>query len=199
VRAVLFISAVLFGALLRPDVSPVALDWAGKAMLEPLRFHALVPQDLVARLRLEPTSTVADVGAGPGFMTEFLARAVPQGHVIATDIKSDYLRVLSARMRRAGIANVETQVTSRESPELAPASVDLVFLCQVDHYLADRVAYLRTIIPSLRPGGRIVLVNYARYREPDLSAAQALSLRVVDEWSPSPPFFVLVLAPGGEK
>jgi hypothetical protein len=71
--------------------------------------------------------------------------------------------------------------------------VDLVLLCQVDHYLIDRARYFAALLPALRPRGRLVLVNYRRHRAADLAAAHEVGLRVLDEWSPSPPFFVMVL------
>jgi len=119
---------------------------------------------------------------------------VPRGRVIATDVRGDYLATAARRARAAGLSNVETRVVPRDRPALDVASIDLAFVCQVDQYLPDRVAYLRELKRALKPGGRVALVNYARFRDADLAAARAASLRVADEWAPSPPFFVLVLA-----
>src|SRR5438105_5885682 len=83
-----------------------ALDPQGRAMLDPIRTQALHPEELVTRLHLAPDATVADVGAGPGFLTLYLARAVPKGQVIAADIRDDYLAVTAARAARAGLSNV---------------------------------------------------------------------------------------------
>jgi len=73
--------------------------------------------------------------------------------------------------------------------------VDVALLCQVDQYLPDRVAYFRKLLPSLRPRGRLVLVNYLEFRAADLAAAHTLGLKVIDEWQPSPGFFMMVLTP----
>lgn len=174
---------------------PVALDPQARAMLDPIRNEALRPTELVALLRLVSNATVADVGAGPGFFTLPLARAVPRGQVIAADIRDDYLAIVSARAAEAGLRNVRTQRIPTDRPGLAPRSIDVAFLCQVDHYLRDRASYFAALVPALKPGGRIVLVNYERYRAPDRAAARAVGLRVVDEWTPSPPFFMMVLTP----
>ncbi len=174
-----------------------ALDAAGRQMLDRLRVQALHPDELVARLALAPDATVADVGAGPGFLTLPLARAVPRGRVVATDVRAGYLAVAARRAADAGLRNVETRVVPADSPSLPPRAIDLALLCQVDHYLADRARYLAALAPSLKPGGRVALVNYVRYRDADLAAARAAGLRVIDAWQPSPPFFVLVLAPDG--
>ncbi|HEY1548137.1 MAG TPA: class I SAM-dependent methyltransferase [Kofleriaceae bacterium] len=167
---------------------PRKLDAVGRMMLDPLREHALEPSALIARLAPAPDAVVADIGAGPGFLTLPLARAVSRGHVIATDIDRAYLDYIAAK----GVANVETRLVDPAHPGLAPSSVDLALLCQVDPGLPDRTAYFIELASELRPGGRIALVNYQRYRDADLAAARAANLRLVDEWSPSPPFFMLV-------
>jgi tRNA A58 N-methylase Trm61 len=152
---------------------------------------------MVARLELRPDAVVADVGAGPGFLTLPLARAVPRGSVIATDIRADYLAVATERAAAAGLRNVRTRVVPRDHPGLAPRSVDVIVLCQVDHYLKDRAAYFAELTAALRPGGRIILVNYERNREAALAAARKVGWRIVEEWQPSPPFFLVILTPGG--
>jgi ubiquinone/menaquinone biosynthesis C-methylase UbiE len=180
---------VALGPALGDELDPVE-----RTMLDPLREQALHPRELIARLQLAPTAVIADVGAGPGFLTLPLAAAVPRGRVIATDVRAEYLATLARRARAAGVANVETRVVPADRPALDAASIDLALLCQVDQYLPDRVAYLRELKRALKPHGRVVLVNYARFRDADLAAARAASLRVVDEWAPSPPFFVLTLS-----
>ena len=106
-------------------------------MLDPLRAESLRVAELVAQLELDPTaSVVADVGAGPGFLTLPLARAARR--VIATDVEPRYLAHLAAEAARAKLTNVETRHASPEAPGLDPASIDIAVLCQVDHYLRDR-------------------------------------------------------------
>jgi SAM-dependent methyltransferase len=171
------------------------LDAVGKQMLDPLREQTLHPAELMARLQLRPDSIVADVGAGPGFLTVPLARAVPKGFVLATDINAEYLAVAARRSKEAGLKNVRPRLVAPEHPGLEVRSFDLIVLCQVDHYLADRVAYFAELVAALRSGGRIVLVNYLRNREAALAAAAKAGLRVVEEWHPSPPFFAAILKP----
>jgi SAM-dependent methyltransferase len=174
------------------------LDAQGRAMLDPLREESLRPAELVSRLQVRPDAIIADVGAGPGFLTLPLARAVPRGYVLALDIRPDYLIVAAERAAAAGLKNIKTRLTVAHRPQVEPRSVDLVVLCQVDHYLADRVSYFSALLAALRPGGRIVLINYIRYRESDIGAVKALGLKVLDEWRPSAGFFVLVIGPTGK-
>ena len=190
-RRVYQIAALAFA--LAPLAQAQELDAAGRALLDAIRNEALHPADLVKRLKLHPDMIVADIGAGPGFFTLQLARAVPRGKVIASDVRADYLEIVLARARAAGLSNVTTEVWPASGPRLAPRSIDAAFLCQVDHYLPDRVSYFAQLRDALRPRGRVVVVNYVRHRVPDLEAAKRAGLRVIDEWAPSPPFFVLVL------
>ncbi len=171
------------------------LDGPGRAMLDPSRREALPPAALIERLGLRPDSVVADVGAGPGFFTLELASAVPHGHVLATDIRPDYLAVLEARAHAAHARNVRTLLVRPDTSGLEPGSFDLIWLCQVDHYLRDRTAYLAELGAALRPQGRIAVVNYLRFREANRAAARSASLEEVDAWNPSPSFFLLVLRP----
>ena len=167
----------------------LALDGQGQAMLDPLREKILKPAELIARLHLPPDAVIADVGAGPGFFVEHLARAVPKGRVIATDIRRDYLDHIEARRLR----NVVTRLVPADDPSLPP--VDVALLCQVDQYLRDRADYFSRLGRSLRPRGRIVLVNYAEHRAANLAAASKAHLRVIEEWQPSAGFFMMVLSP----
>ncbi len=170
------------------------LDAPGRALLAPVRALAIKPDALIARLAIAPGAVVADVGAGPGFLTNYLARAVPSGRVIATDVRADYLREAARRVREARLGNVETRLVEAAAPSLAADSVDLAVLCQVDQYLPDRARYLQALKASLRARGRIALINFQEFRAADLEAARVAGLRVADEWSPSAPMFVLVLA-----
>jgi SAM-dependent methyltransferase len=182
------------------DETPSAAELAGlsheaQAMLVRLREEALHPDELVRRLQLRPDATVADIGAGPGFFSARLARAVPRGRVIATDLDERSLAFLERRAERAHLGNLEVRRAVADRPGLDEGSLDLAFLSQVDHALADRTDYFSRLRATLRPGGRIAIVNSVRYRDANLASAAAAGLRVVDEWRPTRPFTVLLLAP----
>ncbi|RDJ92989.1 methyltransferase domain-containing protein, partial [Lacticaseibacillus rhamnosus] len=72
-----------------------------------------------------------------------------------------------------GSSQLARRPATAEDSGLLPGSVDLVLLCQVDHYLRDRAAYLLRLRTTLRPHGRIALLNYARYLAADRDAATA--------------------------
>ena len=134
------------------------------------------PQKIVAALKLAPGLRVADVGAGRGFLTSRLAAAVaPTGRVVATDVD----RAALAAIPRAPA--VETRVVAADDPGLEAGAYDRILVAEVDHYLPDRVAWLRRAALALKPGGFIAVTNRVTYRGALVAAATAAGLRVTDE------------------
>ncbi|WAS95326.1 class I SAM-dependent methyltransferase [Nannocystis punicea] len=110
-----------------------------------------------------PGTVVADIGAGSGFLTLMLARAVgPGGKVYALDINGGLLASIAADARAAGLHNVETLQTPEASTPLAAESVDLVFMCDAYHHFEYPRSMMRSIRDALRPGGQLVLVELER-------------------------------------
>jgi hypothetical protein len=130
-----------------------------------------------------------------GFLTLILARALPRGTIVATDVRADYLRVLTDRAERDGITNITTRLAHPDAPGLAAGSEDAVIMCQVDQYVPDRAAYFKALVPTLGPRGKLVVLNHARFRDADEAALRAVGWRVIASWNPSPPFFALIAQP----
>jgi len=103
------------------------------------------------------------VGAGTGYFARRFAAAVgPTGKVLALDIEPEMLEEL--RRRAPDATNIETRRAEPADPGLAPASVDVVFICDTGHHLHDRVRYYGKLRRALRRGGRLVLVDF--YKRP---------------------------------
>lgn len=136
-----------------------AEEWA-KVFDDPARDERQQPARVIAELALEPTSIVADVGAGTGYFSVRLAAHVPRGKVIATDIEPDMVRYVAARARREGLANLEARLATQADPALPPASVDRILVVDVWHHLEDRVGYARALAAALRPGGALLVVDF---------------------------------------
>ena len=136
-------------------------DWA-KTFDDPARDAWQHPDDVIAALGLTPKMTVADVGAGTGYFTVRLARAVPDGQVIATDIEPDMVRYLVDRAHREKLANVRAVEATGDDPRLPPSSVDRILVVDVWHHVADRGAYARGLANALRPGGQIAIVDFTQ-------------------------------------
>jgi predicted methyltransferase len=152
------------------------------------------PDELVGALKLRAGDTVADVGAGAGYLTHRLAKAVgPAGRVLATDIDFAALQQIGAAKR--GEAPIELRKVPADDPALEAGAYDLILLSEVDHYLADRADYLRRLKPALKPGGRIAVCNRRLYRGPLVLAASQAGLSVRDEYDKLPAHFLLFLTP----
>lgn len=118
------------------------------------------PEEVLRALELEPTMRVADVGAGTGYFAVRLARAVPAGEVIATDIEPDMVRYLNERARREALPNLRAVESTHAAPGLAAASFDRILVVHVWHHLDERERRARELAAALRPGGRVMIVDF---------------------------------------
>jgi SAM-dependent methyltransferase len=165
------------------------------------------PDQVVAALKLRPGDRVCDVGAGPGYFTLRLARAVgPSGKVFAIDAEPRMLAVLLDRLAQEKIENVVGTLAT-DGVGLPPEPVDRVLMVNAFHHFAAGVAYLRALSGLLRPGGTIVNVDFHGgdlpigpppelriSRERFLEGAEAAGLRLVGEESFLPYQYFLSLA-----
>lgn len=133
--------------------------WA-RVFDDPQRDAWQRPDDVLRAMELTPAMRVADVGAGTGYFAVRLARAVPDGEVIATDVEPDMVRYLDERARREGLPNLRAMLGTPSASGLAPESVDRILVVDVWHHLTDRVAYARDLFAAIRPGGKLVVVDF---------------------------------------
>ena len=118
------------------------------------------PQGVVEKLSLTRGSRVADLGAGGGYFTWHLAKAVgARGTVYAVDIEENAINTIFKEMVARGTPNVRPVRAEPHDPRL-PEPVDLVFSCDTYHQMNDRVAYFRSLASSLRPGGRVAILDF---------------------------------------
>jgi ubiquinone/menaquinone biosynthesis C-methylase UbiE len=118
------------------------------------------PQRLIADLHLQPTDVVADIGAGTGYFSFRIAPLVPQGKVLAVDVQPEMIEILQYLQQEQQIANVEPILGTVEDPNLPPASVDLAILVDAYHEFEYPREMMTAIAQSLKPNGRVVLVEY---------------------------------------
>ena len=112
-------------------------------------------------LEVQRGSVVADIGAGSGYYATRLARLVgPDGRVYANDIQPAMLDILRARIERERLSNIELVLGTPTDPRLPRASVDLAILVDVYHEFSAPQVMLRRIRDALKPGGRLVLLEY---------------------------------------
>ncbi|MCJ7682530.1 MAG: class I SAM-dependent methyltransferase [Candidatus Aminicenantes bacterium] len=103
---------------------------------------------------------IGEVGAGKGRYTVYLSRRVgPEGFVYANDIDAEDLTFLKDRALKQGFINIETVLGTTDNPCFPKGQLDMVFMTWVYHHLEHPVALLRNLIPCLKPGGTIVIVD----------------------------------------
>jgi predicted methyltransferase len=147
------------GRVIAPVMGVAGAEWLERPELEAEE----APSQAIAALRLRPGQVVADIGAGSGYYTLRLARAVgPGGRVYATDIQPGMLDLVRRTVARARLDNVITVLGAPDDPRLPPASIDVALMVDVYHELASPQAFLRRLRPALKPGGRLVLLEFRK-------------------------------------
>jgi precorrin-6B methylase 2 len=114
----------------------------------------------IARLPVEPDDVVADIGAGTGYFSFPIAERVPDGRVLAVDIQPEMLQMIEDRRRTLGARNVEAVLGTITDPELPLAGVDLIFIVDAYHEFSHPREMGRAMFQALKPGGRLVLLEY---------------------------------------
>jgi SAM-dependent methyltransferase len=121
------------------------------------------PDLLIDALHIAPGATVADVGSGTGFYTWRLAEQVgAQGKVYAVDVQQSMLDLTKAAVAERKLSNVEYVLADDDNPRLPAGSLDLAFIAYAFHEFGDPASMLRGIRRALKPGGRVVIVEYAK-------------------------------------
>ncbi|CAN5673910.1 hypothetical protein BH09MYX1_BH09MYX1_27790 [soil metagenome] len=136
-------------------------DALTKVLDDPARDAWQRPDDVLRAMVLEPGMIVADVGAGTGYFAVRLARAVPRGEVVATDLGADMVRFLNERARREGLSNLRAVEASPTGSGLGASSVDRVLVVHVWHHLASHADHARDLAAALRIGGRLFVVEFS--------------------------------------
>ena len=136
---------------------------------------------VVEALGVKPGMKVADLGSGSGLFSRPLARAVlPGGVVYAVDVDAALLTIVDRSAKDAGISNVATVLAATDDPKL-PEPVDVIFICDTLHHIANQDAYVKKLRQYLRPGGRIVVIDFSE-RWPEGHEPMRYSLQQLDGW-----------------
>ncbi len=166
----------LSGRRFAPTMGVEGADWLDRSE----RDLEEDPDRAIDVLRIEKGAAVADVGAGSGYMTVKLSKKVgPQGKVYANDIQQGMLDLLNKRLAKSKITNVTTVLGTQDDPRLPPDALDLVIMVDVYHELSQPQVMLGRIRASLKPGGRLVLLEY-RKEDPDVPIRPEHKMSVAD-------------------
>jgi ubiquinone/menaquinone biosynthesis C-methylase UbiE len=129
---------------------------------------------------------VADIGAGSGFFSRPMAKAVmPSGKVYAVDIQQGLLDYINKRDAEDHIRNIQTVLGEFDDPKIPARNVDLAFINDVLHHIEHRSAYLKALGSYIRPGGRIAIIemnkddpNTGHKNQPELLVAR----QDIEQW-----------------
>ena len=135
-----------------------AEHWA-KVFDDPERDKWQKPHEVISALKLPANATVADIGAGTGYFAVRFAHLLAQGRIYGIDLEPDMVKYLGERAKKEKLANL-TAVLGAPDDARIPAPVDLVILVDVYHHIDKRMDYFRKLRTSLKPGGRVAVIDF---------------------------------------
>ncbi|HEY1205005.1 MAG: class I SAM-dependent methyltransferase [Bryobacteraceae bacterium] len=147
------LAGVALGQVPHQHHPPSSGEYA-KVLEDPSRDEWQKPHEVVMALDLKSTDAIADIGAGTGYFARRFA--LHAGKVYAVDIDEKLLAIAG----RDAPANLTTVLAAPDDPRLPERSVDIVFFCDVLHHIENRASYYRKLARILKPGGRIVVIDF---------------------------------------
>jgi len=140
-------------------MGPGGIPWLER----PQREDEENPTKCIEALELKEGDVVADLGAGSGYYTFRMAPKVgAKGKILAVEIEDKMLAELKKKIEKQKVANVETVKCTETDPKLPEAGVDLILMVDVYHELAFPYEVMTAIRKSLKPGGRVALVEFRK-------------------------------------
>ncbi|MCC7177676.1 MAG: methyltransferase domain-containing protein [Acidobacteria bacterium] len=134
-------------------------EWI-RRLERPERLPALKVDEVIAALGLKPGMAIADIGCGTGaFTIPFAGAVAPGGTAFAVDIWPELLDYVNGKAERGGHTTLKTVLAQRDDPALPRGSLDIAFFHDVFHNVHDRPGYLKRLAASLKPDGRIAIVE----------------------------------------
>jgi ubiquinone/menaquinone biosynthesis C-methylase UbiE len=124
------------------------------------RIAELKVDVVLSKLALPDDAIVGDLGCGPGVFTMAFSKACPNGVVYASDVEPAELDVVAKKIHDTHAHNVVPVLASLDDPHFPPGQLDVVFIADTYHHLDDRVKYMRQLAKALKPGGRLVVLDY---------------------------------------
>jgi len=125
-----------------------------KVLEDPSRDEWQKPHEVVMALGLRSTDVIADIGAGTGYFARRFANHARK--VYAVDIDQELLAII----KKNAPANITVLLAAPGDPLLPEHSVDIIFFCDVLHHIENRAAYYPKIARALKPGGRVVVIDF---------------------------------------
>ena len=136
------------------DPKESALRWD-----DPKRNLWQLPDRVMAALHLKQGHIAADIGAGTGYFSVRLAKSKAAPKVYAVDIEPAMVSYVRERAAKEGLPNVIAVQAAADHPNL-PEPVDVILIVNTYHHIGGRVAYFRKLAASIKPGGRVAIIDF---------------------------------------
>jgi arsenite methyltransferase len=121
------------------------------------------PDAVISEIGIKPGMTVADLGAGTGYFSVRLAKAVgDNGRVLAIDVEPKLVDYMKERATKAKLTQVVAVLAPTDDPKLPAAGVDCVLIVDTWHHIDDRLHYVAKLAAGLKPGGRVAVVDFKK-------------------------------------
>lgn len=191
-RKLLAFAALCFSAALPAQVAgpanagyktPEGRKSVAAGLADPSRDQSIRPGQLMNEIGLKPGMSVADVGTGVGYMLPFLSKRVgPTGRVFAEDIQDDFLSMARQKTEDENLTNVTFVKGSETDPNLPAGALDVVLVLDAYHHFDYPEKMLAAIHKSMRPDGKLVIVEYYKRESamPNGRAIQHIRLDMPD-------------------
>lgn len=167
IEAIVFIRTIAMGLLLAWGTGVATCQQQSVEEWEKKTFTKQPPERVMDAAGVKPGMVVGEVGAGHGRFTMQLAlRVGPAGKILANDIDVESLEYLRERCQRIGIHNVETIIGQVDDPLFPIGALDMAFMVWTYHFLDQPVAFLINLLPALKHGATVVLVEPDPVRGP---------------------------------
>ncbi len=134
-------------------------EMSAKSFDDPARDAWQLPDRVIAALVLKPGQTVADIGSGTGYFSVRLAKSPAAPKVYGADVEPAMVKYLRDRASKEGLSNVVAVQAAADTPNL-PEPVDVVLIVDTYHHIGDREVYFRRLAKSLKPGGRVAIIDF---------------------------------------
>lgn len=175
----LWLSASAVNAQKGHEHPPMPIDQYIARLEDPNRDSWQKPEAVIKALNIREGQVIADIGAGSGYFTFRLARAVGEkGRVFAVDVEEGMVEHLRQRLGKENVENVQVLKVPPHDPLLIDGSLDLAFVCDVYHHIEERDGYLRKLRKALKSDGRVVIVDFYQKETP---VGPPMSMRLSEE------------------
>ncbi|MDP1824008.1 MAG: class I SAM-dependent methyltransferase [Archangium sp.] len=152
--------------------------WAAR-FEDPKREAWQKPAEVIAALALAPDAKVADIGSATGYFPVRFAKALPKGRVYGVDVESSMVDYLNKRADQEQLTNLTSHLAEFADAKI-PEPVDVILMVNTYHHIEARPAYFAKLAASLRPGGRLAIIDFTRASKMGPGSAEKIPAEQVE-------------------